>query len=187
MKLRTNRYDLRPVVWLLGTVFVMAVAFVDAPWVPPKAPITFPINLSKLGEVAEFEFRAMEDRVYDVGLLYVYRTDEQRERMFELATGRIFPTAKPSKQYPAEGVLTPMHIQIWAYQADHRFKLIEEKMAVGKGLVSHGGDPPDTLYRWVSKFSLGKGRYRIVVRSTEDIPELNNAELQVVVGRRYKV
>lgn len=153
----------------------------------PKTYHMVPIDLSKVGNVADFMLRSVDsEKGGHFSLYFVIRKDGK-----QLYDNRHWINEFVLGGQKREGVSTPIRLTIYRIEQDGEAILFYDKTIEAKGWSGTGGymNGAEVTYwmRNIDVFSLPKGKYSIRLENIKEFPELKEIEMYFAIhGGRGK-
>ena len=150
----------------------------SAPRVPP---ITLPFPLQKAGARIEIDVRIVEDRSYRFVLMFMFKTPEERKRIFDLVGGPYNDTDIKGRLV-RPGVTVPIHLTVRTIRSGKPDELLRDERYLTEGREAYSAN---AFYRFFGSIGLEPGQYRVTVETLQDVPELAGVETNFHFYSRY--
>jgi hypothetical protein len=164
--------------WLalvIGALFLAGPAIVHAQTypVPPKE---FPFDVSRGGSLLEVVVRIVEDRTYEIDLMFNFGDRADADRVSKLvgdgATNRY-------EGYVTPGIVVPIHLEIFSSaETKNPLRLFKGTLYTA-GIYAHG--TPYYLRR-ITEIRLTPGIYQIRAMTFQDTSEFSGTRTQLRIG-----
>ena len=179
-----------------GVIIMTLFGFLYAGWFSnmfdntPTAPITVPIDLSKVGSTVEIKMIVKDEWNYQCCLLFYYTFPEHHEidNFIENFVGTTkYRTDSGSPIYSG----TPVPIKLSIYKIDNKKKqLLSSHTYLTIASIASGGNNSTGYYlqRLIHTFKFEKGKYILKIENLKGFSRLQDSKVQfsISMARKYK-